>query len=294
MKKSFVILLAAVAMMSSGCQNKEVKTENVVPSTTEIVVELNTVAPTKVTVHKEEKSSEEVKNVDEVETVEEVETTEETETAEEVAEDKDKTALESGKELVYKEQMELVYQALSQEWSIDKYFENEISTLISNHYEGSALENVGYALKDLDGDGKEELLISAVSNDDSYGMLYDVYTAPNGKAVHVLSGHERNRYYLQWLEEGAYMIANEASSSAFNSAWYYYSLIDGQLELMQGIVFNAEADENNPWFITYDEDWDVSNDTHDEDGLAQSIIDAYARSYTTLEYIPFSTYEVNK
>ena len=88
------------------------------------------------------------------------------------------------------------------------------------------------------------------------------------------------------------MIANEASSSAFNSAWHYYSLADGRLELMQGVVFNAEADEENPWFITYDEDWDVSNDTHDEDGIAESIVDAYAKSYTTLEYIPFSAYDI--
>ena len=193
---------------------------------------------------------------------------------------------------VYKDQMELVYQALSQEWSVDKYFENEISPLISNHYEGSPLENVGYALKDLDGDGKEELIISAVSENSSGGMLYDVYSAPNGKVIHVLSGHERNRYYLQWMEEGTYMIANEASNSAFNSAWYYYSLVAGQLELMQGVVFNAEEDENNPWFITYDEDWDVSNDSHDVDGIAESIIEAYVGSYITLEYIPFSAYDI--
>ena len=203
---------------------------------------------------------------------------------------KNEKATDNGKANVYKEQMDLIYQALSKEWSIDKYFENDISSLISNHYDGNPLENVGYALKDLDGDGKEELLISAVSKDASGGMLYDVYSAPNGKVVHVLSGHERNRYYLQWMEEGAYMIANEASNSAFNSAWYYYSLNAGQLELMQGVVFNAEADEDNPWFLTYDEDWDVSNDTHDEDGIAESIIEAYARSYTTLEYIPFSEF----
>ncbi len=229
MKKRLVLLLMTVAMIISGCQNKEKETEMADPSTTE---------------HP------------------------------------------------YKEQMELVYQALSEEWSVDKCFENEISSLITNHYDGNALKNVGYALEDLDGDGKEELLISAVSKDSSDGMLYDVYSAPDGKVVHVLSGHDRNRYYLQWLEEGAYMIANEASNSAFNSAWYYYSLTAGQLELMQGVVYNAEADENNPWFLTYDEDWDVSNDTHDVDGMAESIIEAYMRNYTTLEYIPFSDYDI--
>ena len=61
---------------------------------------------------------------------------------------------------------------------------------------------------------------------------------------------------------------------------------------MQGVVFNVEADEDNPWFITYDEDWDVSNDTHDVEGIAESIIEAYAKNYTMLEYIPFSEYDI--
>ena len=251
MKKRFVLLLMTVAMFICGCQNEEKKSEIVVPSTTEQSVEEKDENPSKESVPEEEIS----------------------------------------KENVYQEQMDLVYQALSQEWSIDKCFENQISSLISNHYEGNALEDVGYALKDLDWDGKEELLISAVSKDFAGGMLYDVYSAPNGKVVHLLSGHERNRYYLQWMEEGLYMIANEASNSAFNSAWYYYGLTPGQLKLMRGIVFNAEADENNPWFFTYDEDWDVSNDTQDVDGMAESIIEAYTRSYTTLEYTPFSSYD---
>ena len=308
MKKRLVLLLMTVAMIMSGCQNKENKSEIVVSSTTEHSVEEKSENPSNESVQTEEKSKEDAETVEEVtdaevtENVTDVENTKDV-TGAEVTEDvtdventkdvtdvKNEEASDNGKENVYKEQMDLVYQALSQKWSIDKYFENQISSLISNHYEGNALDNVGYALKDLDGDGKEELLISAVSKDSSGGMLYDVYSAPNGTVVHVLSGHERNRYYLQWLEEGAYMIANEASNSAFNSAWYYYSLIDGQLELMQGIIFNAEANENNPWFMTYDEDWDVSNDTPDTDGMAEAIIEAYARSYTTLEYIPFSAY----
>ena len=228
-----------------------------------------------------------------VDVPEQVESTvENVEIVEEVADVKNEEPSDNENKNVYKDQMGLIYQALSQEWSVDKYFENEISSLISNHYEENALENVGYALKDLDGDGKDELIISTVSKDYSAGMIYDVYSAPNGKVVHVLSGHERNRYYLQWMEEGAYMIANESSNSAFNSAWYYYTLTEGKLELVQGVVFNAAEDENNPWFITYDEDWDVSNDTHDLDGMAESIIEAYTKRNIILEYIPFSEYDI--
>ena len=292
MKKRLVLLLMTVVMVISGCQNKEENSEIVVPSATEHSVEEKSENLSDESVQEEEKSKEDVGTEEEVTDVKTEEEIADIKNDEEIADVKNEEVSDSGKANIYIEQMDLVYQALSQEWSIDKYFENEISSLISNHYEGNALENVGYALKDLDGDGKEELLISAVSKDFSGGMLYDLYSAPNGKVVHVLSGHERNRYYLQWMEEGAYMIANEASNSAFNSAWYYYSLTAGQLELMQGVVFNAEVDENNPWFITYDEDWDVSNDTHDVDGIAESIIEAYMRTYTTLEYTPFSAYDI--
>lgn len=248
--KKSLVILLVAAAMMISGCQNKEEIEVVIPSTTDASTEEITEIPSKEIVQKEEKN----------------------------------------KENIYKEQMDLMYQALSSEWSVDQYFDNDISSLISNHYEGSPLDNVGYALEDLDGDGKEELLISAVSKEASGGMLYDVYTAPDGEVVHILSGHERNRFYLQWLEEGTYMIANEASNSAFNSAWYYYSMIEGQLELMQGVVFNAAEDEENPWFITYDEDWDASNDTHDADGMAESIIEANTKLYTTLDYIPFSEY----
>ena len=198
---------------------------------------------------------------------------------------------ENGSMNLYKEQLDLVHQALSEEWSVDEYFEHEISSLIAFNNEGNALDHIGYAFEDLDGDGKEELLISAVSRETSGGMLYDVYSTSGEEVIHVLSGHEKNRYYLQSLEEGGYMIANEASNTAYNSAWYYYSMSEGKLELSQGVVFDAAADEDQPWFITYDEDWDTSNDTHDVEGLAQSIIEANTKSYTALDYTPFSSYK---
>lgn len=272
MRKSTVILLVTIAALLSGCQNAEEKAETTVSSAAESL---------------DEEDAEPAED----EVVEDTEPVEEKNTAADATETKKEETEDDTKENVYKAQMDLVYQALSEQWSIDKYFENDISALIANQYEGTPLDNVGYAFKDLDGDGKDELLISTVSKDASGGMLYDVYTAPNGEVVHLLSGHERNRYYLQWLEEGTYMIANEASNNAYNSAWYYYSIIEGKLELMQGVVFNAAEDENNPWFLTYDEDWDASNDTHDTDGTAEAIIQAYTNSYTILEYTPFSAYK---
>lgn len=276
MKKRLVLLLIAMTMVLGGCGGKEKSTETAVPS---------------VSVSQTEESTEE--QLEEVQPIEKEnnESIESTNSVEEVVQVETEEITENNKVNVYKEQMGLVYKALSEKWDIGQCFDNDISSLISNHREDNPLDSVGYALEDLDGDGKDELLISAVSKDFSGGMLYDVYAAPNGEVIHVLSGHARNRYYLQWLEEGTYMIANEASNSAFNSAWYYYTLDGGQLKLSQGVVFNAAEDENNPWFSTYDTDWDSSNDTHDIDGVAEDIIESYTKQYTTLEYTPFSAYD---
>ena len=114
MKKRLVLLLMTFAMVISGCQIKEKKSEIVVPSTTEHSVEEKIENPSKENVQKDEKNKEDVGTVEEVVDV------------------KNEEASDNGKENVYKEQMELVYQALSEEWSIDKYFENEISSLIDS------------------------------------------------------------------------------------------------------------------------------------------------------------------
>ena len=274
MKKRFVVLLMLAAMMISGCQAKQ-EPEPTTPAAPDSSIQETLEIPT------EENTSAEETIVENTETV-----------PEELPSEAPDDAVTNDTLVVYAEQMNLIYQSLTEQWSADRYFDNDMSHLMANHYDGDALANVGYALVDLDGDGKDELIISAVDKTYAGGMLYDVYSAPNGEVIHVLCGHERNRYYLQDMEDEGYGIANEASDSAWRSAWYYYSLVDGKLELTQGIIVNMEADAENPWFFTYDEDWDVSNDIHDMDGIAESIIETYRQSYMTLEYTPFSAYNV--
>lgn len=276
MKKRFVVLLMIAAMMISGCQADKQEPEMTNPATIEPSVQETLEIPT------EESISTEATIAETTDTI-----------PEELPSEAPGDVVTNDALTVYAEQLNLIYQALTEQWSVDKYFDNDMSHLMANHYDGDALANVGYALLDLDGDGKDELIISAVDKDYAGGMLYDVYSAPNDEVVHILCGHERNRYYLQDMEDEGYGIANESSDSAWRSAWYYYSLVEGKLELTQGIIVNLEADAENPWFITYDEDWDVSNDTHDVDGMAESIIETYRQSYMTLEYVPFSTYNVH-
>ena len=105
-------------------------------------------------------------------------------------------------------------------------------------------------------------------------------------------GGSRNRYCLQFSEEdNAWYVANEGSNSAANYGTYYLMLIDGKLEVTQGIVFDAMADEANPWFMAYDLDWDVSNDEPIDEETANAILENNRKLYTPLELFPYSLYK---
>lgn len=178
--------------------------------------------------------------------------------------------------------------ALLEQWDEEQLFEHELCHMAAYHYDGAPLQNLGYALMDLDGDGSSELIIGPVSGDGTGPILYDLYTAPDGAAKRLAVSHERNRYYLEWLEDDAmYMIANEAANSAANSAWHYYTLSAGELQVVQGVVFDALADEANPWFLTIDDDWDTSNDTPEDEELAMAVIDSHTSRYFKPEYTAF-------
>ena len=85
-------------------------------------------------------------------------------------------------------------------------------------------------------------------------------------------------------------VVNEASNSAFNHATYYLMLNEGKFEVMQGIVFDAAANEENPWFMTYDLDWDTSNDVPIDEATAEAILESNRKHYTALEYFPYIFY----
>lgn len=98
----------------------------------------------------------------------------------------------------------------------------------------------GYRIADLDGDGTDELLLGEGN------VVYDLYTVSDGSLLHVLSGWERNRYYL--CENGE--IANESSSGAADSAWEYYAFDGLRLSLAEAVLYDGNRDPEHPWFYT--------------------------------------------
>lgn len=263
---SFILILLVVAMMA-GC-GKAAKTEIIA---TEPSVTVETEAP--------------------VEAATEIpdETPTEVPAEENVVDESD--APSAYVDAAYAEQIGRYYKALSEQWDEGKYFEKEMSALPYYYYEGNPLENVGFGYVDLDNDGQNELVIGAIMNAEKDPAVFEIWTLVNGEPVMLVQGGSRNRYVLEYVEEDdMWYVVNEASNSAFNHATYYLMLSEGKLEVVQGIAFDASADEQNPWFMTYDMDWDVSNDEPVDETTANAILESNRNHYTALEYFPYSFY----
>lgn len=194
-------------------------------------------------------------------------------------------------DVAYPEQIGRYYTALSEKWDEGKYFENNMSALPYYYYEGNPLENVGFGFVDLDNDGRWELIIGAIMNAEQDPAVFEIWTLVDGEPVMLVQGGSRNRYALQYVEEDRmWYVVNEGSGSAFNHATYYLMLSEGKLEVVQGIVFDASADEQNPWFMTYDLDGDTSNDEPIDEATASAILESNRKHYTALEYFPYIFY----
>ena len=99
-----------------------------------------------------------------------------------------------------------------------------------------------------------------------------------------------NRYLLLRTQEQTWQIVNEATNNIASFATYYMTLESGKLKVEKGIVFDAFADEDNPWFMTKDLDWDVSNDTPIDEETANAVMEAGRDIYAAQEYFPYSLY----
>ena len=62
-------------------------------------------------------------------------------------------------DVVYTQQIERYYTAVSQQWDQYVYWDHEMSPMVAYYYDGTPLDNVGFTFLDLDSDGVRELII---------------------------------------------------------------------------------------------------------------------------------------
>ena len=174
-------------------------------------------------------------------------------------------------ENIYKDIIKKHLLAMEEKWDSDKLDKENMSGIYSyiSDTSDNPVDSVGYFYKDINVDGIEELLIGEIGDDAKDGLVYDIYTVVDRKPVHVISGAERDRYYI--LKSG--FVLNEYSNSATDSGSMVYNLMTNSTELFMQFAFKYDEseDEKNPWYISYDssnnEDkkWDkVSSDEYDK------------------------------
>lgn len=154
-------------------------------------------------------------------------------------------------ESLYKNELAKHKQSISEKWDEEKLESENMSTIYASIYndENDDGSSIGYAYKDINLDGIEELLIGQVADGDWGKAILDIYTMVDRKPAHVVSGSDRDEYYA--LESS--LISNEYSDSAFVSGANIYSLTTNSTELFPQIAYKYDEDENSdkPWFIAY-------------------------------------------
>ena len=140
----------------------------------------------------------------------------------------------------------------------------------------------GWLLRDLDGDGIPELLLGA-NWDEGHAVIFNIYRYGGTRAVCVVNGWNRNRWYL--CTDGS--LANEGSSSAFESSYSYYRYTSGELQHLETLLYLDDGSGGSPWRYSVTTDQYVnSGDFHFvTEAEATAVMDKY--TYETLTFTPF-------
>ena len=142
----------------------------------------------------------------------------------------------------------------------------------------------GWLLRDLDGDGTSELLLGADWGD-GYGVIFNIYRLDGAKAVRVVDGWSRSKYFL--CSDGT--LAHEWSGGADH--WGRTYLRYGETLLPIESVF----DRGGVWYHAKGLDALSLEDTQLEDRCktipraeAEQLMERYTKQYEALPFTPFA------
>lgn len=92
-------------------------------------------------------------------------------------------------------------------------------------------QSPGWLLRDLDGDGTPELLLGADWGD-GHTVIFNIYCLDGAKAVRVVDGWSRSRWYL--CTDGS--LAHEGSDGASEGTYSYYRYENGALRHLETLI----------------------------------------------------------
>jgi hypothetical protein len=104
---------------------------------------------------------------------------------------------------------------------------------------------VGYALQDLSGEGVPELIIAGMGeNNNSSGVIYDLYTLVNGQPVQLAFSQARNRYLLR--SDGS--ILNEGSGGAGHTVYVLNRVQGSELVPYEAVFTYFDGQPNDGYY----------------------------------------------
>ena len=140
----------------------------------------------------------------------------------------------------------------------------------------------GWLLRDLDGDGIPELLLGADWGD-GHTVIFNIYCLDGAKAVRVVDGWSRSRWYL--CTDGS--LAHEGSDGASEGTYSYYRYTSGELQHLETLLYLDDGSGGSPWRYSVTTDQYVnSGDFHSAtEAEATAVMDKY--THETLAFTPF-------
>lgn len=175
---------------------------------------------------------------------------------------------------------------------LDNYFDALLQGLEPMDYEDRGLNylpgivkdinEVGYCLQDMDGDGSTELLIGSVSDN----LIFAMYTMKDDEEVQLINAGGRNTYQL--TSDGVFL--NRGSNGAASYGYNLYAFQDGQMQFQDALVYDAARTRPTPGSTGTTETWDGDSMTPMETATAESTVADLEASVVEIGFVPFAQY----
>ena len=158
-----------------------------------------------------------------------------------------------GEEL-YKDVLDMYYYKIkNQNWTDN----DEVSPLFSNPYTNlKSLNNVGYALMDIDGNGVPELLIGD-NESVSDGVIIDLYTYIDDSIVYLETSGER--YGIKLSKNGIIYRYGSGGAGLTEVEECKIDMDNLKLTTVEGVLYDEDDAKDTPWFYGEGDEYSNSN-----------------------------------